>query len=93
MLVIIRNSTRKRLRFGLQLLIALFILSLIISHLYNMYNGSNMIREGWLRDDRPSGNPMRVDNIEGTGKEVKKDNPTILDEFVVKLRDFYQRDP
>jgi len=89
MLVIIRNRTKKRITLGLRILITLFILSLVFSHLYNMYNGNNIVREGWLREDRPSGNPMRVENTE---KTVEKNGPDVLDQFVIKVRDFYQKD-
>ncbi len=89
MLVIVRQRTKKRLTLGVRLLITLLIFSLIFSHLYNMYHGKNVVREGWLRDDRPSGNPMRVENTKETGK---KSDPNVLDRFVVKLRDFYQKD-
>lgn len=74
---------------GLKVLVAIFIISLVCSHMYNMYIGKNVIREGWLRDDKPSGNPLRVEN--GYGTATKK-NPDLLDQFVVKVRDLYQKD-
>lgn len=89
MLVILRNRTKKRITLGFRILVTLFIISLVVSHLYNMYHGTDVIREGWLRDDRPSGNPLRVENIK---KSDNKGNPGVLDQFVVKLRDFYQKD-
>lgn len=89
MIVIVRPQTKKRITLGFRILVTVFILTLVLGHLYNMYQGNNVIREGWLRDDRPSGNPMRVHNDPQT---LKNDNPTVLDQFVVKLRDFYQKD-
>lgn len=88
MLVIVRRKTKRRLTLGLKFLVAVFIISLICSHMYNMYNGKNVIREGWLRDDKPSGNPLRVEN--GYGAAAEK-NPDLLDQFVVKVRDLYQK--
>jgi hypothetical protein len=90
MLVIVRNCTKKRINIGIKVLIALFLVSLIISHLYNSYQGTNVIKEGWLRDDSPSGNPMRVENIRQS--ENINTSPDVLDKFVVKLRDLYQKD-
>lgn len=89
MLVIFRNRTKRRLVLGLRILVTLFILSLVFAHLYNIYNGNNLIREGWLRDDKPSGNPIRVEN---TGLADEQKDQGVLDQFVVRLRDFYQRD-
>lgn len=89
MFVIVRNRTKRRLTIGCRILVALFIVSLIVSHIYNMYSGTNVIREGWLREDSPSGHPLRVENIK---ESAHKDNPGLLDQFVIKLRDFYQKD-
>ncbi|MGI5921348.1 MAG: hypothetical protein ACOX6I_06400 [Syntrophomonadaceae bacterium] len=39
---------------------------------------------GWFRDERPSGNPMRVERTqEGTRFDKA------IDQFVIKLQDFY----
>ncbi len=89
MLVIMRNRTKKKFIAGFRILVTVFILALVFSHLYNMYHGTNVIREGWLREDRPSGHPIRVENTE---KAVEKSNPNVLDQFVVKIRDLYQKD-
>ncbi len=89
MLFILRARTRKRIALGFKFLVTLFVVSLVFSHLYNMYLGHDIVREGWLRDDRPSGNPMRVENIKQNGKE---NTPGALDLFEAKLRDFYQKD-
>lgn len=88
MLVIVRPRTKKIIRACFQIFVAVFVLALVVSHLFNMYTGKDVIREGWLRDDRPSGNPMRVENVE---KSVNKSSPDVLDRFVVKIRDFYHK--
>jgi len=90
LLVIFRPRTKRRLTLGFRLLVTVFIFSLVVSHLYDMYSGHNTIREGWLREDKPSGNPMRVENQKQAAEEK---DPSVLDEFVVKLRDFYRKDP
>lgn len=87
MLFILRRKTKRKLTLSLKVLVALFVISLVCSHLYNMHAGKNVIREGWLRDDKPSGNPLRVENA---AKAAQKKNPDILDQFVVKLKDLYQ---
>ena len=89
MLIILRSRTKRRLVLGFRLLITLFIFSLVFAHLYNIYHGNNLIEEGRLWDDRPSGNPIRVENSE---QAAESKDPGVLDQFVVRLRDFYQRD-
>lgn len=88
MLVIVRPQTKKKLTLGFRILVTLFVLTLVLGHLYNMYHDNNVIREGWLRDDKPSGNPMRVEN----DPQIKNNNTNVLDQFVVKLKDFYHKD-
>ncbi len=39
---------------------------------------------GWLQDEHPTGNPMRVEREESSGTFNQ-----ILDQFVIKLQDFY----
>ncbi|KUG04777.1 hypothetical protein ASZ90_017916 [hydrocarbon metagenome] len=39
---------------------------------------------GWLQDEHPSGNPMRVETDENSGTFNQ-----VLDQFVIKLQDFY----
>ncbi len=89
MLLIVRPQTKKNLTLGLRIFVTLFVLTLVLGHLYNMYHDNNVIREGWLRDDKPSGNPMRVEN---DPQIIKNNNIHVLDQFVVKLKDFYHKD-
>lgn len=88
-LVVLRPRTKRKIIAGFRVLVTLFVLALVVGHLYNMYHGNELIREGWLRDDKPSGNPMRVEN---QARETQENSPTVLDQFVVKVRDFYHRD-
>jgi len=90
MFIIVRNRTKQRFMLGFKILVTLIILGLVCTHLYNIYYGPAPTREGWLKDDRPSGNPMRVEKSELKVDKSKQEN--ILDGFVVKLQDFYRRD-
>ncbi len=90
MFIIVRNRTKLKLVLGFRILVTLIILGLVVTHLYNIYQGPVVTKEGWLRDDRPSGNPMRVEKTEK--KAVNSQQGNILDEFVVKLQDFYRMD-
>ena len=89
MLVVIRPQTRRRITRGFRVLVTVFVMVLVLGHLYNMYHGSRSVMEGWLKEDRPSGNPMRVEN---QARENQENNPNVLDRFVVIVRDYYQKD-
>lgn len=39
---------------------------------------------GWLQEEQPSGNPMRVETGEKSGRFNQ-----VLDQLVIKLQDFY----
>jgi hypothetical protein len=41
------------------------------------------VLSGWFQDEHPTGNPMRVDKSVGTPFEKA------VDQFVIKLQDFY----
>ncbi|MFZ5641814.1 MAG: hypothetical protein ACOY4Q_14150 [Bacillota bacterium] len=90
MFIIVRSATKRKVTLGFRILVTLVILGLVVSHLYNIYHNSALSQEGWLRDDRPSGNPMRVEKSEQKVDKTQKGN--ILDEFVVKMQDFYLKD-
>jgi len=40
---------------------------------------------GWMKDESPSGNPMRVENVPQT-----TDFNQTVDQFVIKMQNFYQ---
>ncbi|ADG82516.1 hypothetical protein Tfer_0451 [Thermincola ferriacetica] len=91
MFFILRNKTKEKITFGIRILITIVILGMVITHLYGIYNGYVFTSQRLLREDKPSGNPMRVEQTQTAGdKEMKTDN--LLDEFVVKLKDFYKKD-
>lgn len=75
---------------GFRILVTLVILGLVVTHLYNIYHHTALSQEGWLKEDRPSGNPMRVEKTEQKAGKLQKGN--VMDEFVVKMQDFYRRD-
>lgn len=113
MFVIIRSATKRKMVLGLRIMVTLVVLGLVVSHLYNIYYHSTLSQAGWLKEDKPSGNPMKVlGTEEKNGKQVfpngNSGNPmrvekteqkagmpqkgNVLDEFVVKLQDFYRGD-
>lgn len=90
MFIIIGSAIKRKIALTFRILVTLIILGLVVTHLYNIYHHSAMSQEGWLREDRPSGNPMRVEKTEQ--KVEKKQKGNVLDEFVVKMQDFYRKD-
>ena len=88
MLIILRTKTKRLINLGFKIVITVFVVSIIISHLVNSYQGNNVIREGWLREDKPSGNSMRVEKNQ---ESLQDSNSNMLDEFVVQLKGFYRK--
>lgn len=87
MLVILR--AKRIINLGLKIIVTIFVVSLIIGHLFNIYQSASTVRGGWLREDKPSGNSMRVENMQ---KPVQEEDSNILDRFVIQLKGFYQKD-
>ncbi|WP_418792404.1 hypothetical protein [Phosphitispora sp. TUW77] len=88
-LVILTPRIKRKLAVGFRVMVTLFVLVLMIGHLYNMYHDNELFKQGWLRDDKPSGNPMRV---EEQTRETAENPQSVLNQFVGKVRDFYHRD-
>jgi len=42
---------------------------------------------GWMKDENPSGNPMRVENVPETTDFSQK-----VDQFVIKVQNFYHEE-
>lgn len=70
----------------LRILILLALLALILPKVYGIMEGQNIL--SGLEDRKPSGNPMRVDN---QAAQEDKEDDGLLQNFVVKLRDFYKK--
>ena len=87
MFFVLSNRNKDKISFGFRVAITVVILGMVLSHLYGIYNGYVFTSQGLLREDKPSGNPMRVEQIE---KEQTTINP--LDGIVVKLKDFYTKE-
>lgn len=91
MFFVMRERTKERLHFGFRIIVTIIILGMVITHLFGIYNGYIFTSQGLLREDKPSGNPMRVEHSESVAKE-KGEKENIFDSFVVKLKDFYKKD-
>ncbi|MHB8171958.1 MAG: hypothetical protein ACYDG6_10535 [Thermincolia bacterium] len=86
MFVIVISKIKERLFLILRILILLALLALILPKVYGIMEGQNIL--SGLEDRKPSGNPMRVDN---QAAQEDKEDDGLLQNFVVKLRDFYKK--
>ena len=83
MIVVMGRWKQKLIKFlGILVLIAAFVVAVpaITGLLVKQVPASS----GWLQDEHPTGNPMRVEADENAGSFNQ-----ILDQFVIKLQDFY----
>jgi len=81
MIIIINNWKKKILQIGVVIIIiAVFVYSLPM--LTGLLNNQVPVGGRWLQEEHPSGNPMRV---EQRGTKFDK----MLDQFVIKIQDFY----
>jgi hypothetical protein len=90
MFIIVRAGTKRKMALGFRIMVTLVVLGLVMTHLYNIYSHAAITQEGWLREDKPSGNPMRVEKNEQMTD--KQQEGKLLDEFVVKMQEFYRKD-
>lgn len=82
MIIIVNNWKKKLVRLGVAVVIITFFVvtvPLLTGLLHNKVPVG-----GWFQEEHPSGNPMRVEQL---NQENKFDQ--VLDQFVIKVQDFY----
>ncbi len=80
------SKIKERLFLILRILILLALLALILPKVYGIMEKQDIL--SGLEDRKPSGNPMRV---EKQSSAEEKEDEGLLQNFVVKLRDFYKK--
>ncbi len=83
MIIVMGRWKQKVLKFmGLLVLILAFVMAVpaITGLLVNQVPAFS----GWLQDEHPTGNPMRVETDKNSGTFNQ-----VLDQFVIKLQDYY----
>lgn len=83
MIIVVGKWKKKVAKFlGVLVLIIAFVMAvpLLTGLLVNQVPAFS----GWFQDEKPSGNPMRVENQGGSSTFHQ-----VLDQFVIKLQDFY----
>ncbi len=83
MIIVMGRWKQKVLKFlGILVLIMAFVMA--VPAITGMLVNQVPAFSGWLQDEHPSGNPMRVETDENSGTFNQ-----VLDQFVIKLQDFY----
>lgn len=83
MIIIVSQWKQKLLRLAVAVLIILVFsaaIPLVTGQLYHRIPAIG----GWLDEEHPSGNPLRVENEEESSQYNQ-----IMDQFVIKLQNFY----
>lgn len=83
MIIVVGKWKRKVVRF---LVVVALVIAFIaaIPMLTGILSKQVPAFSGWLQEEQPSGNPMRVETTEKTSHFNQ-----VLDQFVIKLQDFY----
>lgn len=88
MLILIRSSTRQKIYFTFRLLLVIALLSLVCIQLSGLFKGYTLSSGGWLKDDNPSGNYLRVERIKGNSQsKTEKGQP----KHGTEHEDFYEQ--
>ncbi len=85
MLIIIKDWKRKMVRL-VKVLVVILACAILIPQLVAYMGSHQPAFFGWGKEETPSGNPMRVENNPNT-KFTE-----VVDQFVVKLQDFYYQE-
>jgi len=83
LIIVMGRWKQKLLKFaGILLLIVAFVI--VVPAITGVLVNQVPAFSGWLPDEHPTGNPMRVEADENTGTFNQ-----VLDQLVIKLQDFY----
>ncbi|MDD4802687.1 MAG: hypothetical protein PHF24_07090 [Syntrophomonas sp.] len=86
MIIVVGKWKRKLFHLAaLVVLLALFIAA--VPMISGLFYEKVPVFSGWMQDDQPTGNPMRVENLD----EEYNFNQTV-DRFVIKMQNFYQKE-
>jgi hypothetical protein len=83
MIIVVGKWKRKLIRLAtLVVLIALFVAAVPL--VSGIFYEKVPVFSGWMKDEHPSGNPMRVENVSGSSGFNQQ-----IDQFVIKMQSFY----
>lgn len=83
-MIIIIEKWKKKLVGMITALVLITVFALAIPMITGILHERIPVFNGWFREEHPTGNPMRVENKE---KATRFDR--VVDQFVIKLQDFY----
>jgi hypothetical protein len=86
-LIIIVSQWKKKILQLLAVILVILVFAAAIPLMTGQLNQYTPAVGGWFEDEHPSGNPMRVENEEPSSKYDQ-----VMDQFVIKLQDFYLED-
>jgi len=87
MIMVTITNIKRKAKNALRILMFLLILGLVVPAFFGLVSTYITSADAKFKEEHPTGQPMRVEK--STQKAEKRDN-SLLDSFVVKLRDFYE---
>lgn len=78
MLILVRSSTKQKIYFAVRLLVIIALLSLILVQLSGLFNGYTFSSSGWLKEDSPSGNSLRVEQVKKAKHNLIEPNKNVI---------------
>ncbi|PKM78658.1 MAG: hypothetical protein CVU90_01265 [Firmicutes bacterium HGW-Firmicutes-15] len=86
MIIVVGKWKKKLIRLGAVVLI-LALFAAVVPMVSGIFYEKVPVFSGWMKDEQPSGNPMRVEKTQ----EDTNFNQTV-DRFVVKMQNFYHEE-
>lgn len=83
MIIVVGKWKKKLMRLAI-LVVILALFAAAVPTVSGILYEKVPVFSGWMQDEKPSGNPMRVETTPSTGGLNEK-----VDQFVVKLQNFY----
>ncbi|HOV43097.1 MAG TPA: hypothetical protein PLE01_04180 [Syntrophothermus lipocalidus] len=85
MVIVIKGWRRKMVNLA-KILVVILAFAVLVPQIMAFLGDHRPVFFGWTKDETPTGNPMRVEN------NSKTKFTEVVDQFVVKLQDFYYQE-
>lgn len=88
-MVIVVGKWKEKLIRGVAILIAVVLFAAAVPKVAGVFNDKIPVFSGWMQDEHPSGNPMRVEQQDLPSSAKFNDS---IDQFVIQMQNFYHEE-
>ncbi len=87
-MVIVVGKWKEKLIKGAAIIVVVVLFTAMVPKIAGIFNDKIPVFSGWMQDEHPSGNPMRVEQQDTPSSEFNNS----IDQFVIQMQNFYHEE-